>query len=259
MQNKLHTTLFALAMAGLTSTTSAAIVAFPAESGTLGTNWESVANGANTTTYPAAVSGALTGSVITPLTNDGGSGPGDAGQLVTYSVTLAADTYDIWARLYVNPAGNQSGANSTSQGTGEDSFYVGVDFGTFLPNASDSQTVNGGLSGDWATINNLSTDTAGNAGVANNTWTWVNLSDTYGSFANAEDVPTYTSAGATETFQIGNREMGLWIDAFAFVTSTENPTTAALDAAVVPEPSTYALLAGFLALGLVMLRRRQKV
>ncbi len=239
----------ALTAAVTTSTTQAAIIAFTAESGTLGSNWETVANDADTTTYPETVTGSLTGSIITALATDSGNSPGDAGQVATYSVTFGNDTYDLWARVYVNPAGNQTGSNSTTVGGAEDSFFAGVGFGT--------QSV--GVDADWYHINSLSADANDpDAGVANNTWTWVNLTEVYdGTLFGGADVTTYTSSGATETFQIGNREMGLWIDGFAFVTSTETPTTTQLDNALiatVPEPS--ALILG--AMGSLLLLRRRR-
>ena len=64
-----------------------------------------------------------------------------------------------------------------------------------------------------------------------------------------------TSAGGAVTWEIGARENGFDMDAFALVTTGQVVTDAELDAAVaVPEPSTTALLGlGGLAL---LLRRR---
>ena len=49
----------------------------------------------------------------------------------------------------------------------------------------------------------------------------------------------------------------LRLDAFAFGTTGETFTDTQLDAAVIPEPGTYALLAGCFALASVMIRRRR--
>ena len=165
---------------------------------------------------------ALGGEYITTEVSDTGSP--NANKLVTYSVTFAeTGTYDLYGKIYVGPGGNA-----------DDSFFFGDSFGT--------KTL--GTTTGWITANGLSTE-------SDEAYAWVNLSD----FATGS---TFTVTGAgDETFEIAGREDGLRLDAFAFGTTGETFTDTQLDAAVIPEPGTYALLAGCFALASVMIRRRR--
>lgn len=205
----------------------AAIIAFEAESGTLDSDL--------TTTSDTSASG---GTYIEALT-DGGGGAPMAGRSASYTVTLAAATsYNFFVRYYVGPGGG-----------GDDSFFAGNGFG-----AKAASTGN-----DWTEINNLAAGTGSNELLdpegnnrVNGAYRWVNLSTQTNA---SENVGTYTSgATGTEIFQIAAREDGLRLDAFAFVTTDETPSTAQLNSALIPEPSSAALL----ALGsLALLRRRR--
>jgi len=165
---------------------------------------------------------ALGGEYITSSVDQGGTG---ANNVVTYSVTFAeADTYELYGKIYVGP-----------NGVFDDSFFFGSDFTTPSPTA-------------WTLANGLASESV-------EAYAWVNLSE----FVAGDNFYTIAGAdvGVAQTFQIAGREDGLRFDAFAFGTSTETFSDAQLDAAVIPEPGTYALLAGCFALASVMIRRRR--
>ena len=195
---------FALAV----SSSHAAIIAFEAESGTLGDDFD-----------PAqADAGALGGFYITTETNGTGTAPGTEARTVSYSLTVPVGTYDVYVRARVGP-GNPN----------DDSFFYANSFGDADPTAS----------GDWVTLNG-----ANAAGVP------------IGSFGWSDALPTVTSTGGTVQWEIGAREDGFDMDAFALVTSGQVVTDSELDAAVaIPEPTTVAL---FGLGGLALLRRRRK-
>ena len=161
----------------------------------------------------------------------------DAASTARYEVTLeAATTYDLYVRFRVDTAGD------TLNPVLYDSMYVRGDFGT----SASFINVNG-LAGSANTYKD-----ADDAEITDDTWQWVNFS----AQSTSADVPQYTTTIAdTYTFEVGYRE-ALNMDAYAFVTSGEEVTSAQLTAAI-PEPGTYALLAGCLALAAVMIRRRR--
>jgi len=69
--------------------------------------------------------------------------------------------------------------------------------------------------------------------IVDGVFAWLKLS---GLTSPSELVPQFVSAGGVETFQIGHREFDFRMDAFAFVTAGETPTSLQLSNAVVPVP-----------------------
>jgi endo-1,4-beta-xylanase len=168
---------------------------------------------------------------VTTLTDGGGTAPGTANRVLSYTLTFpAAGTYELYARVRVGPAG----AN-------DDSFYYGTGFG--------SKGV--ATATDWTSTNNIfnlgyttSTQTVEGAGsAATGVWKWLNLSKY--SFS-GQPLVTYTvpAGSLTQTFQIGARENGLDIDKFVFGAVGQYFTVANLDAGVAgtaptpPQPYT---------------------
>jgi hypothetical protein len=174
------------------------MVFFEAESGTLGSNYQTLLN-----------LSALSANLIAPRDSHGGNSPEDTTQIITYSIPLESGTYDLYARYLVG-----------EDAFGDDSFLIGNGFGVKLPT----------VDADWITVNNL-TDTANsyvspeNVETTNETFNWVKMS-TQSTFS--ETVPTFTSTGGTETFMIAHRENGFLLDAFAFVSTGLNVSSASL-------------------------------
>ena len=214
-----NTTLTLITLLTAAVSANAAIVGFEAESGTLGIHFD-----------PAiADAAALGGKYITSSADQGGTG---ANNIVTYLVNFAeTGTYDLYGKIYVGSGGSL-----------DDSFLYGSDFAT-----TPSIKVNG-------------IDSTQLGGVASNeVYVWLNFSDFTGTFGGSGVTFTVAAGDLTTdpTFQIAGRENGLRFDAFAFGTTGETFTDTQLDAAVIPEPGTYALLAGCFALASVMIRRRR--
>ena len=216
---KKNTTLTLITLLTAAVSANAAIVGFEAESGTLGANFDPVHTDID----------ALGGEYITTEVNQGGI---VAANIVTYSVNFAeTGTYDLYGKIYIGSGGSL-----------DDSFFYGSDFAT-----TPSIQVNG-------------IDSTQSGGVASNeVYVWLNFSDFTGTFGDPGVTFTVAAGDLTTdpTFQIAGRENGLRFDAFAFGTTGETFSDAQLDAAVIPEPGTYALLAGCFALASVMIRRRR--
>lgn len=180
-----------------------ASVKFEAESGTRGS---SVATGTSDgVTY------------IYPLTTNTASVPGTSNRVVTYTVTFPEPgTYDLYARVRVGPLAWNN-----------DSFLFGNGFGVKSPTNT----------AHWVLANNLASagytnaaDVVGENGtVGTMVWKWVNLSE-FTNSGGARITFTVPQGALTQTFQIGTREYGLWIDAFVFGTSDYTFTVAELDA-----------------------------
>lgn len=211
----------------VTHDASAALVGFEAESGTLGAEFDpAIADGA-----------ALGGAYITTETTGGGSSPSSADHVVTYSVTFGeAGTYDLYARIYIGPDGPGGG--------NDDSMHYADGFG-----AKGSATA-----GDWITVNGLP-----EAGVPNEQYVWVNLSEETGNFGETGVTFVVPGGSLTQTFQIGAREDGLRFDAIAFGTSTDTFTDSQLDASTasvtIPTPAALPSALGLLALLAMRCRR----
>jgi hypothetical protein len=219
------TTTILMALAATTALGQAAIIAFEAESGSMGSGWDTVAdNKANG------------GNYIVSNPNQTGDAPADEANVTEFSVTLVAGTYNLYARVLVDSV-NQSGT---------DSIFIGDGFGAKTVATPD----------EWIKVNDMQAGAntyvdADGAEIENGVYNWVKLS---GQVTTDESVPQFTSSGATETFQIGTREV-MRIDSFAFVTDGETPNSAQLTAALVPEPSSAALL-GLGGLALIFRRRK---
>lgn len=135
-------------------------------------------------------------------TNGTAGNPESESRMVRLEVTFpAAQTYDLYIRCRVGSAA----AN-------DDSFFYGNGFGVKSPTSDD----------DWVRVNNIHSvgytganefvDGAGGAGTL--IWKWINLSEFMG------DEPPITfeasDGNLSQTFQLGAREDGLFIDKIAF-------------------------------------------
>jgi hypothetical protein len=117
------TTTILIALA--TCSSHAAIIAFEAESGTLGSEFDPMQADAD----------ALGGLYITTETDNGGTIPGTDPFTASYSFDLDAGTYDVYVRGQIGP-GNAN----------DDSFYYAKAFGNADPTeVSDWQLMNGGF------------------------------------------------------------------------------------------------------------------
>ncbi len=179
---------------------SMTLTVIEAESGTLGGEF-----GINTL-------GGVSNITISPT--GGGYSPGNDARVATYSITFPeADTYQLYARLYVGP-----GAYN------DDSFFYAKTFG-LQSSATDS---------DWNMINGLATagfsssqeevTTGGAAGTE--IWKWVKW-DTFF---------TVSEGDLTQDFQIGGREDGLYLDKLVFGPSDTALTVQDLDDGTLPAP-----------------------
>ncbi|MBN2214501.1 MAG: Ig-like domain-containing protein [Bacteroidales bacterium] len=136
------------------------------------------------------------------VNTDNTSNPGNDNRVITYQVTFPdSGTYDLYARILVGP-----------QTYNDDSYFYANSFGIKNP-ASDA---------DWIRANGLVPvgytsifDVVGGSGAsASGVWKWINMSEYTG------DVPPVTfrveTGALTQTFQIGGRETGFYIDKFVF-------------------------------------------
>ncbi|WP_129643040.1 endo-1,4-beta-xylanase [Peristeroidobacter agariperforans] len=143
--------------------------------------------------------GATEGATYVTIVNDspGFGPPATADGALTYSVTFpAAGNYDLYARFRVGPGGGS-----------DDSFYVGNGFGNKVG------------TGEWVLINQVDgggftapADTVRNGGPATTgVFKWFRITGFAG--------PATWSVPAdnlTQTFSVGGRETGNFIDKFAF-------------------------------------------
>lgn len=220
-----------LAAIAAASPANAAIVGVQAEDG--------VASSLNGATFNFVADVTALGGQYATVSADGGGSP--AGVL-TLSVNLAADSYDLWVKI-------------KSASDGDDSFYAPAD---------ESGLTSGGNDFDAPSVNvnnlhNIPTE-------SDFVWVLVN-----GNAGGAGDYGVTT--GGAFSFVINGREDGLLIDAFAFVSESEgivgeavggdtNATSAEaaiLDAAfaTVEVPTPAALPAGLALVGLIAARRRR--
>lgn len=197
-----------LVSSGNTNQTSS-LTTIEAESGTLGAEF-----GINTLDGVTNITISPTGS---------GNSPGSTARVATYSVTFPkAGSYYLYARLYV-------GTNNFN----DDSFFYATSFGTKSPtNDADWITVNG-LANPVGFANSSDVVTGGGSGAGSDTWKWINLSQ----YNDSESGVTFTVSGSlTQTFQIGGREDGLYLDKFVFGPSDTILTVSNLDSGTLPAP-----------------------
>ena len=164
-------------------------VVIQAESGTLGSDFRIV-----------DTLGARAVTIKTNLINT--YNPGNNNRVITFQVTFPdSGTYDLYARILV-------GKNTWD----DDSYFYASGFGTKNP-ASDA---------DWNRANGLavlgytiSLDVVDGSGTAaNGIWKWVNMSKYTG---DSPPVSFRVEQGSlSQTFQIGGRENGLYIDKLVF-------------------------------------------
>jgi hypothetical protein len=140
---------------------------------------------------------------ITTETDNPEDRPGSDPFTVSYSVDVPAGTYDVYVRARVDASGSAGG---------NDSFFYANAFGNADP----------AVEGDWQLINSINSD----YGVPVGTFGW-----------STALAATVTSAGGVVTWEIGAREDGFDIDAFAFVTTGQSVTATDLDNALGTAPT----------------------
>jgi endo-1,4-beta-xylanase len=164
-------------------------VTFEAESGVLGSNFNTAVNdGVNAIT------------ISTDLINS--YNPGSPDRVATYEITFPeAGTYDLYGRINV-------GAGTFN----DDSYFIGNGFGAKDAALDADWVMTNGLAAAGYTLVTSIVDGVGGAGSS--VWKWVNFSE----FLNNAIPVTFSVAdGAlTQTFQIGAREDGLSFDKFVF-------------------------------------------
>lgn len=161
---------------------------------------------------------------ITIATTGGGDSPGSDGRVATYSVTFpAAGTYFLYARVNV-------GAGAFN----DDSFFYGASFGPkSATTGTDWITVNGLAGGSVGFTNSTDVVTGGGSGPGTGAWKWINLSQ----YNDLEAGVSFTvpAGGLTQTFQVGGREDGLYLDKFVFGPSDLALTVSNLDSGTLPQ------------------------
>ena len=190
------------------------LVTFEAETNTL--------QGSN---FTNGIDGAVKYITISTDTVNPGN-PGNANRVVTYTVVFPeAGTYNLFARVRVG-----------SGGFSDDSMFYGNGFGTKSPTTDgDWMLVNGLASGGFTAPGDV---VAGNGSAGTLVWKWVNLSQFNPSGSGTETPITFTvpSGNLTQTFQIGARENGLYMDKFAFGTAGISFAVSNLDTGTLPTP-----------------------
>lgn len=199
-------------------------------------------------------------SATDTLVSSGGSailsGSNGSGDFPIRSLSTSYDTFsshDNWYAFTLDPAGNIADFGlrlNDSNGT-----QFGLEFNSFtevewIGQASGTATVTSLNSGSNLVIVQVEASTS--VGVTNGANVWINPT----SFASIGDLGTAdASIGSFNNFSydriaVGNNfYAGQGIDEIRLATTFD-------DLALVPEPATYALLSGFAALGLMLLRRR---
>ncbi len=201
----------------------AALIGFNAEDGSSVTTTVTASLGDDFNPPQGDASTSVGGAYITAETTGGGDSPGSAARTATYTVNFPeAGTYDLYARVLVEVDG------------ADDSLFYGNGFGTKSPTSN----------ADWIHVNRIYDADSGKA-IGSGSYAWINLSE----WTQNETGVTFTvpSAG-TYTLQIGGREDGLRIDAFAFGASIETfsdgQLTAAVDDSFVPEVTARVFIIG---------------
>ena len=172
----------------------AVAVSFEAEDGDLGAEWATETDGDVTYVTTTTDTAETTGATDYPGTN----------RTAAYEVTFEAPGwYDLYARVYVGP-----------DAFDDDSFFYSDSLGTEPdPNAMAGWArANGLASAGYAGADEY---VSGLGGEGTEVWKWVNLTEAPGDVAPLDSF--YVAPGElTQTFFVGARENGLWIDQFAF-------------------------------------------
>lgn len=179
-----------------------------------------------------AESGALGADFVTGSDGDvtyvtitstlGGTNPTAAERVIDYRVTFpAAGEYDFYVRVFVGPSSGE-----------DDSLFYPNGFGAKDPTDGDAWITANQLGGAGFSAPDDVIDGAGLAG--GEIWKWVRLS----SFDGGEPPISFTvpEGELVQTFQLGGREDGLFIDKLAFVPAGAFQTVAELDQGL---PGTY--------------------
>ncbi|MCB0742463.1 MAG: endo-1,4-beta-xylanase [Ignavibacteriae bacterium] len=162
-----------------------------AESGKVGTNFSTLQAGE--ITY-----------VTTTKNYTGQTAPEDTNSMITYQVALQdSGTYNLFARIRVG-----SGTFD------DDSFFSGRGFGEKNDTArSDWVFLNGLASAGFTNADDVVND-IGTGG--SEIWKWVNITKNLFPVDTTSKPFTVSLDSLTQTFKIGSREDGLYIDKFAF-------------------------------------------
>ena len=186
------------------------LTTFEAESGTLGSD------------FTVNVLGSATN--ITVSTNNTIYNPGSAARVATYAVQFAAaDTYQLYARVRVGP-----------NDYADDSFFYGSGFGAKSATTdSNWVAVVAGLNTTGFTASTDVVSTGGGvAGIG--VWKWIKFSTLF----------TVSSGSLTQTFQIGGREDGFYMDKFVFGPYSASLTVAELDSGMIAPPPDFVSFDG---------------
>ena len=163
-------------------------------------------------------------TAISPASNNSAFTPGAASRVASYSVAFPkADVYQLYLRVYVGP-----GAFN------DDSFFYAASFGAKSPTTgSDWVAVLSGLvETGYTGASDQIVVGGGSAGAQ--VWKWVK----FGTFFTVDE------GALTQTFQIGSREDGFYIDKLAFAPADVPLTVAELESGVLPERPPTASYAG---------------
>lgn len=184
------------------SSSPISLLKFEAESGVLGSDW--------------AVSNSISPAYITITTDGAGGTPSNAARVATYTVTFPTPgTYQLYARVRVG-----SGAAN------DDSLFFGNGFGVKNPTNSADWILANNIANSRGFINPADVVTGGGT-AGNGVWKWINLS-----LLAPGAMFAVTTTNLTQTFQIGARENGLDMDAFAFGLSYYTYTVSDLDSGI---------------------------
>lgn len=200
-----------LELVDLDDETGTTPVIVEAESGEIGGEFETVEGGEGEPTY-------LT------ITTDISETEGEttfprSGRTASYEVTFEAPGwYDLYARVYVT--------DEEPSPFNNDSFFYADSFQVADPDVADGWLlVNGLASAGYSEAEEYVT---GNGAASSEVWKWVNLTEATADIAPLDSF--YVAPGElTQTFQIGAREDGLWIDKIAFGRSDLLFSVTALD------------------------------
>lgn len=152
---------------------------------------------------------------ITISPTGSGYSPGNSNRVATYSITFPkASTYQLYGHVYAGP-----------DAFNDDSFFYAKTFGLKSPtNDADWNMINGLGAGGFTSAQDVVTS---GGSAPNQIWKWVKWDTLF----------TVSAGSLTQTFQIGGREDGFYLDKFVFGPSDTALTVANLDSGTLPEPA----------------------